>query len=166
MSKKLELKDKEFHRLTVLRESENRTKGGHVKWWCQCSCGSEPFEVIGHHLVSGDTQSCGCYKTEKSAERLTTHGESLKIPEYCAWRRMKDRCLNENFKGFKNYGGRGIKICDRWLDSYENFLADMGRKPSENHSLDRETTMGIILLRIVDGPVKKSKAETGGLIDY
>ena len=67
--------------------------------------------------------------------RPITHGMS-RTPEYKAWFNMKDRCFNPNTKGYPNWGGRGITVCDRWLD-FENFLADMGTKPSPKHSLDR-----------------------------
>jgi len=138
MSRKLDLKDKEFHRLTVLKKSEDRTKYGQVKWWCQCSCGSEPFKVRGDHLVGGNILSCGCVHKE----RVTTHGEAGKTSEYCTWYNMKTRCLNENNVEYHNYGGRGISVCDRWLDSYENFLEDMGRKPGKTYTLDRKDNDG------------------------
>lgn len=69
---------------------------------------------------------------------VTTHGEgSNRTPEYRAWRAMKVRCFNTNSQDYPNYGGRGITVCDRWRNSYENFLADMGRRPSARHSIDR-----------------------------
>jgi hypothetical protein len=73
------------------------------------------------------------------------HGDTedgKRTPEHAAWHTMKDRCYNSNDKSYKNYGGRGIKVCDRWLHSYENFLEDMGRKPSPNHSLGRASNNG------------------------
>jgi len=108
-----------------------------VKWWCQCSCGSEPIEVVGSSLVNGHTKSCGCYNRERLVESHTIHGEADKTPEYSAWQRMRNRCLNKKSKRYKDYGERGIKICDRWLESFENFLEDMGRRPTKDHSLDR-----------------------------
>jgi hypothetical protein len=74
--------------------------------------------------------------------RVPRHGEaggknSRRSPEYTAWAEMRKRVLNPNHRSYRNYGGRGITICERWLESYENFLADMGRKPSTDHSLDR-----------------------------
>jgi hypothetical protein len=65
------------------------------------------------------------------------HGEAQKTKEYSAWSRLPGRCYNPKHKAYKNYGGRGITICDRWRYSYENFLADMGRAPSPKHSIDR-----------------------------
>jgi hypothetical protein len=73
---------------------------------------------------------------ETNRELQTTHGLS-NTPEYNSWHSMKQRCINPDNKDYDNYGGRGIKVCDRWLNSFENFLIDMGPKPSENHSLDR-----------------------------
>jgi len=69
-------------------------------------------------------------------EMYYTHGLS-ETPEYHSWESMKQRCLNPNHKHYSNYGGRGIAVCDRWLNSSENFLADMGTKPTPKHSLDR-----------------------------
>jgi hypothetical protein len=63
-------------------------------------------------------------------------------PEYNVWRNIKQRCLNKNNPGYKNYGGRGIKICERWADSYENFLEDLGRRPSHLHQIDRINNEG------------------------
>lgn len=79
-------------------------------------------------------------KVQNSPEQLalrTTHGETNKTPEYNAWHSMKTRCMNPNFIGWNRYGGRGISICRRWLNSFENFLKDVGRRPSSAHSLDR-----------------------------
>lgn len=76
---------------------------------------------------------------------MTTHGATkggLTPPEYRSWQSMKDRCLRPNNEGYKWYGGRGITVCDRWLESFENFLADMGPKPSPQHTLDRKENNG------------------------
>lgn len=83
------------------------------------------------------TTSCGCARAAKHKARLTKHGESNKSKEYRSWMHMRQRCYNANVKGYDMYGGRGIKMCDRWFLSYENFLADMGRAPSPSHSIDR-----------------------------
>lgn len=69
-------------------------------------------------------------------ELMTTHGLS-NTPEYGCWSGMKARCLNKNGKSYKNYGGRGIKVCDRWLESFVNFYEDMGKKPTRKHTLER-----------------------------
>ncbi len=75
-------------------------------------------------------------KGDRNAERCTTHGMSHS-PEYNSFNAMRQRCYYSRHKDFANYGGRGIRVCDRWRHSFENFLADMGRKPSINHSVDR-----------------------------
>lgn len=80
-------------------------------------------------------KSCGCYRRE-IGDRTRTHGQS-KSREFAAWSNMLDRCLNQRNGDYANYGGRGITVCDRWRESFENFLADMGQRPSPAHSLDR-----------------------------
>lgn len=70
------------------------------------------------------------------------HGESKLVPEYRAWENMKARCLNKNFKYFKYYGGRGIKVCSKWINNYNNFIKDVGRRPSDKYSLDRINNNG------------------------
>jgi hypothetical protein len=92
------------------------------------------------NLRKGHTGSCGCLQRERTVASLTTHGEA-KINhatiEYKTWVRMIRRCENPKMTNFQNYGGRGIKVCARWRGSYEAFLADMGRRPSPKHSIDR-----------------------------
>lgn len=92
------------------------------------------------NLRSGGTKSCGCYAREKLSSISTKHGHTKNrrvTSEYRAWCKMKERCNNKKDKCYPNYGGRGIKICDRWECSFENFLEDMGYKPSSKHSIDR-----------------------------
>jgi hypothetical protein len=98
--------------------------------------------VRANNLTWGLTQSCGCLAREQTKKRMLRHGESpaggwnLESPEYRIWVAMRQRCRDPRHGSFKYYGGRGIAVCERWK-SYENFLADMGRKPSPAHSLDR-----------------------------
>jgi hypothetical protein len=130
-----------FGRLTVLAEAAplvqingRRPRRARVR----CICGSEKF-VQFDKLKSGHTRSCGCLFREVRVVAHMRHGDSAKgraSPEYHAWRSMRRRCSNPRAPDWKNYGGRGIKVCERW-DSYECFLADMGRKPSPKHSIDR-----------------------------
>ena len=103
---------------------------------CLCSCGS--VLITQTNALKQHTQSCGCLRSEITTKRNTAHGKS-KTAEYQAWKNMKKRCLNPNATQYKDWGGRGIKICDRWLgeSGFSNFLADMGNKPSEKHSIDR-----------------------------
>ncbi len=95
--------------------------------------------VITNELKVGKTRSCGCLYRESRPFANRKHGESHSASEYKTWAHIKYRCYDKNCKAYNLYGGRGIKVCDRWLgeNGYENFLQDMGRKPSKIHSLDR-----------------------------
>jgi hypothetical protein len=90
--------------------------------------------------------SCGCFQQEQASKANTTHGDSRRngkrTPEYQAWTGMIKRCSNPSEIGFRHYGGRGIKVCERWRHSFPNFLADMGRKPSPKHSIERNDNDG------------------------
>lgn len=109
-------------------------------WNARCDCGT--LRVICRtNFAYGGSTSCGCLQREKCSARRTTHGRT-KSPEYSAWRSMRCRCHNPDYFGYKNYGARGIVVCERWRDSFENFLADMGERPSPDHSLDRNDNSG------------------------
>lgn len=95
-------------------------------WVCTCSCGGSK-EIGSQQLLSGRAGSCGCVRSEKSAARRRTHGGS-KSREHLIWKAMRQRCLNSKCPAYANYGGRGIKVCERW-HSFAMFLADMGRAP-------------------------------------
>lgn len=120
--------------LTVLRRSERKAYGN-VLWWVRCDCGTEK-EVRGKYLRYGKIISCGCAKVEMSSIQHTKHG-GRKLREYAVWARMKARCGNPANKAYQYYGGRGIIVCDRWRESFENFFEDMGLRPSPKHSIDR-----------------------------
>jgi hypothetical protein len=109
-------------------------------WLCKCECGNQK-NIRSHNLTSGHTLSCGCYQKQMTSKASTKHGhcrsKKLKTPEFASWVDMRTRCLNPNSNRYNTYGARGIKICDRWLESFENFFADMGAKPTPRHSLDR-----------------------------
>lgn len=115
-----------------------KTAGGHRLWECVCTCGNTCV-VAAYKLKSGHTRSCGCLQKETASEigkAAATHGKTGS-PEYYVWHGMKSRCYREDDPGYHRYGGRGITVCDRWLESFENFYADMGDKPSSEYSLDR-----------------------------
>lgn len=107
---------------------------------CRCDCG-EQKKVLASDYRSGKTKSCGCFRKKATAENNRTHGCSSG-DEYCSWQSMKSRCYNQNRERYKDWGGRGIVVCERWLHSFENFLADMGKKPSPRHTIDRKDNDG------------------------
>ncbi len=122
---------------TVLHKSSKKGKNGGTRWVCLCKCGTE-HEVAGSDLRKGAATQCRtCSKS--------THGQAFVgavSVEYTTWLSMKARCYNPRNKRYANYGGAGIRVCDRWLNSFENFYADMGDRP-EGTSIDRiESHMG------------------------
>lgn len=133
---------KVFGRLVVV-SYHRKIKQNHY-WLCQCCCG-EVKSIRSGSLKSGFSESCGCLFRELSSKRNSTHGGTRRngiiTPEYLAWAQMKSRVYNKKLDGYKNYGGRGVTICDRWL-KFENFIADMGKKPSPKHSIDRKDNNG------------------------
>lgn len=108
----------------------------HKRWVCLCDCGVRRI-VKDASLKVGISTSCGCLTRERSSEVNRTHGRSQSGSEYSSWCAMIQRCHNPNNTRFKDYGGRGIVVCQKWRDSFEAFLADMGPKPSPRHSIDR-----------------------------
>jgi hypothetical protein len=108
-----------------------------ILWLCRCDCGTETV-VPTSSLRTESTKSCGCYRLEVLRTGSITHGQS-RTPEHYTYCHMKSRCLNPKNRGYKNYGGRGIQVCERWkgLDGFANFLADVGPKPGQRYSIDR-----------------------------
>ena len=129
----IDLIGRRFGRLEVL-ERITPVGDGRIKWLCRCDCGNV-VGVCGSNLQTSTTASCGCLRIEITKNRSTTHGDKGS-KEYASWSNMLTRCYNPNSTQYKWYGGRGIKVCDRWRNSYENFLEDMGRCP-EGLTLDR-----------------------------
>lgn len=131
-----------FGRLTVLARADSKRpelRWPQIRWLVVCECGIQK-EVDGNGLRNGNTKSCGCLRVEVGRATNFKHGGAPitgEAPEYVSWRGMVDRCSRSAHKSWKNYGGRGIQVCARWRDSYEAFLADMGRKPTPQHSIDR-----------------------------
>jgi hypothetical protein len=136
----IDMTGKTFGRLTVIeRASENR--GRQPMWLCRCVCG-EMTTVSGRNLRTHHTQSCGCLRPDVSAAVHTRHGAARQTHRtrlYRVWCAMLGRCRNANDPAYLHYGGRGITVCDRWQGEhgFENFLADMGPKPTPKHTLDR-----------------------------
>ena len=129
-----------FGRLTVI--GNFTAIKGKSFWLCKCDCGQSKF-VRASGLVHGQAKSCGCWKNELASARskklLTTHGKTGSR-EYYTHQSMMQRCFNIKSKSYKDYGGRGITICQRWL-SFENFYEDMGNRP-EGKTIDRIDTNG------------------------
>lgn len=121
----IDLTKEKFGRLTVIERAEN-AKSGAVRWKCRCDCG-KTVTVQRSNLKSGGTKSCGCLQKEISIKVNTKHGMSRTI-EYITWDSMLQRCNNPKTIGYKNYGFRGITICDKWLN-FDGFFEDMGFKP-------------------------------------
>lgn len=141
MPPKIDLTGQKFHRLTVLAMAD--TAKQRTRWKCACACGS--VVVVGtDDLRKRTTKSCGCWKAEQAGMRakeiMRTHGGS-KLPIYKVWSMMRQRCSNPNSHKYPQYGGRGIKVCEQWQD-FALFLADMGERPSAQHSLDRIDSNG------------------------
>ena len=125
---------KKYNRWTILKyEGTNHLKKS--QFLCRCDCGKEKIIVLGN-LKTGQSKSCGCLNDEKRKgnTRSKKHGMSFSR-EYSTWRAMLDRCENKTYREYPDYGGRGIKICERWHD-FNNFYADMGERP-EGTTLDR-----------------------------
>jgi len=141
MSKLNNLVGNKYGRLTIIschyEVSKNSHKNIHMSV-CVCECG-KTITTRTTRLISGITKSCRCLSTELTVARNKTHGDADSV-EYGIWCGIKNRCTNKNVKSYKDYGERGITICDRWL-VYENFLADMGRRP-KGCSIDRINNEG------------------------
>ncbi len=135
MGKICELTGRRFGRLFVKVRAPNKPGHHNTLWLCQCDCGKIKT-VRGDVLLRGDAVSCGCYAREVASKMMTTHGLS-KTSEHSIWHTMRKRCNDASHPSFKNHGAKGIKVCERWQKSFENFYADMGRRPSKKHSLDR-----------------------------
>lgn len=127
-----------FGRLLVL-SFVGKNKFGHLLWKTKCDCGNEKT-VAGNNMVQGMTLSCGCLKVDAHLKSHLTHG-ACHTREYRIWSNMKNRCSNSNCNRWHIYGGRGIKVCDRWRNSFESFLADMGKSPT-GMSIERVDTDG------------------------
>lgn len=141
MSKFIVSSGQKFGRLTVC---QNPT---HPNIMCICQCGKKT-SVKAINLIKGKTKSCGCLHKQQLSDRVKKHGATSKncregvSTTYKRWRSMKSRCTNKNTISYENYGGNGITICERWLNSFDNFLSDMGECPTSDHTLDRINSLG------------------------
>lgn len=134
------LTGKSFGRLTAV-EYAGLNSSRKSQWLCVCACGAEKL-IRQRELLSGATKSCGCLQREMASKRAPENNSKnakhslSQSPEYRIWNAMKQRCNNANDKNFKDYGGRGIFVCDAWND-FSSFIADMGRRPAKHLTIDR-----------------------------
>ena len=141
MGKFKDLTGNRIGRLTVQKRVGNHPKfKKKVRWECLCACGKKIITTSDALLRPKHIKSCGCWTREVTRMIFTRHGESRRhksTPEYRIWQGMKARCFRVTNPAYPNYGGRGITMCERWANSFEAFLEDMGRRPSSRRSLDR-----------------------------
>ena len=131
MPARLQLAGQQFGMLTALAPHAATSQGW--MWRCMCACGEECL-VLAARMVSGNTKSCGCHKRSVLPKSTTKHGKT-RTPTYRIWKGMRNRCNNPNTPRYKDYGGRGIRVCSQW-DDFAVFLTDMGERP-HGMTLDR-----------------------------
>jgi len=127
-----DLSNKKIGKLLVLRRADIYNKYGHTYWHCICDCGKE--KIVGSNGLMQGTKSCGCIIVDRISKLNYIHG-LYKSNIHHIWASMIQRCRDKNHSGYKNYGGRGITVCDRWKN-LNNFIEDMGHRP-EGKSIDR-----------------------------
>lgn len=125
---------RKFGRITVI-DLSGVSKNGKKVWNCVCDCGVEK-RILSGSLLSGRTKSCGCLSVDTSRENATIHNHCYENI-YSIYKGIKSRCYNKNHKNYSTYGGRGVIMCDRWLNDVNLFILDMGPRPSTRHSVDR-----------------------------
>lgn len=132
MTRIIDLTGQQFGRLRVVRRAEaKREFWGQAAWECECNCG-KTCVVTGRELRKGHTKSCGCYSRDRAREAGRKHGAFTGGKPTLAWRiwqEMKQRCYNPKCNRYYTHGARGIKVCQRWLHSFEDFMKDMGPRP-------------------------------------
>lgn len=130
----IDLTGQPFGRLHVIERGPN-ARNKQTQWWCLCACGTRKL-ILSTLLRNGRTASCGCKRKEITGAKNRRHGMT-NSPEYRHWKTMRRRCLSPQFQDFPEYGGRGITVCEQWRTSFMQFFADMGKRPTPQHSLDR-----------------------------
>ncbi len=143
MSYRIDLKDRQFGRLTVIQFAGKR------RWLCRCECGTEKI-FYSTNLTRDLTHSCGCLSREMTRERNAIHGYTRGYKarsEYSTWQSMIHRCHRTSWINYCDYGGRGVYVCDRWRfgengkSGFECFIADMGDKPTLSHTIERNRSL-------------------------
>lgn len=131
----IDIAGQRFGRLVALEVVD--TSHGHARWRCRCDCGGKSV-AFALNLRKGKTTSCGCYRRERSPlnRPADTHGQTH-TAIYRIWGGIKTRCFNEHDHAYPRYGGRGVTMCVRWSESFENFRDDLGPRPSARHSVER-----------------------------
>ena len=135
-----DLTGKRFSRLLVVRY-RGVTPRSHSLWECLCDCGKTKL-IQGSNMIRGHVMSCGCLLAETHASRKGTTNGMRHNDVWRIWRGMIKRCTNPKAKNYPSYGGRGIKVCDSWLNSFDHFISDIGPRPSPSHSIDRKEVNG------------------------
>ncbi len=133
---------RKFGRLTVLEEVPERAPDRRIRFKCQCDCG-RTWVTAGSNLRRGYTRSCGCLSSDVTSEfnketksKLVEGVATRHHPLFGTWVAMKQRCYNPKHTYYEYYGGKGVKVCERWVDSFANFVEDMGERP-DGYTLDR-----------------------------
>lgn len=149
MGKFIDLTGQKFGLLTVINRADNYEKFSkthnrvlkYARWDCVCECGNESLAVLATDLKSSSQNSCGCLRAEKARETMTKHGMGGE-KEYIAWKGLKSRCINTNDHNYDDYGGRGIKVQESWIEDFSKFYDYIGAAPSPEHSIDRIDSNG------------------------